>query len=1038
MTGRRNQDWPQATAWTGYLTQDDVGKQTERVNPELVFARLITEGFVKGTDLVGYQPKHADLDALSGVGVQIYGKSLLAATDQASARATLGLAAIASTGSAANLTAGILPAARFDDAAHGNRAGGSLHASATTGASGFMSAADKVKLDGIADGANAYVHPNHSGDVTSVGAGAQTITAGVVTNAKLANMATAQIKGRVSAGSGAPEDLTAAQVWALISSSALGSTSATAYRGDRGTTAYDHSQVTGSNPHGTTFAQLVSVPAAISSVAALTPAADRLAYYTGASAAALAPFTAYGRSLVGAANQAAGLGVIGAQGANQNLTDIGALAGNGSLGKSIGGVWEFSDLDTKYLKLTGGTITNGLSVVPFVAAPGTIDGLRIVAPSGGAGGLTFRRVNDNTNHDGNWGLGYEADATGDFAILVDAGFGYGSWGKFYKVGGGIVNGSWEATSLIVNGSTIVNASRVATFSGLTLTGFSGMLVAVAGVVGAAQASDLPAHAARHMNGNDQIQGQSLSGLKITDSPTFAGLLLKGNILVDQDTNFAANSVDGLDQTTLTLCGGGSSSTARGAIIQVRGNERPSSGGTVTIAAGDTGAGAVQGEVQFSTGGTLRVTVKASGEVQVNSGAFRVGTTFAGVAAFTGGLLRQATNSDFPGALSTLANLANADGVLRNTGAGVLAWTPALPTKSYSTTGLGRFGGAGKPPAPAYLVATDNIGIGMADARSLAWSGGFVSSDEFWGLWQDASLSSSLKPFVLGDGAGNVWYKNDPLSGTAKHFFTGLVQVSAGINASGGSYKIAGVDAITNSRAGRLTNLQVSDLGQNYIPRVSDASGTLGNSNIQDNGTYVTVGVVLRADVGIESTKAIKVGSHSWSGGGGPNSNRVCSGVVGGSLGLFSGSHYEDSGSYTYLELKTDGFHLGGVSPVPNLLTNQGYIDAERLKPRGLYFQPTNVTTSSTAADADVFRRSTTPGLTETLPLATGSGRVLEFRYSGTSGSWVIQRAGTDVINNNGSNAATVTSVTLYASTGVPNLRLWDAAPGIWERIAPSN
>ena len=40
---------------------------------------------------------------------------------------------------------------------------------------------------------------------------------------------------------------------------ALGETSSTAYRGDRGKAAFDHSQATG-NPHGTTFAQIASTP----------------------------------------------------------------------------------------------------------------------------------------------------------------------------------------------------------------------------------------------------------------------------------------------------------------------------------------------------------------------------------------------------------------------------------------------------------------------------------------------------------------------------------------------------------------------------------------------------------------------------------------------------------------------------------------------------------------------------------------------------------------------------------------------------------
>lgn len=65
------------------------------------------------------------------------------------ARRLADLAAVAFSGSASDLSAGTLPAARFDDTTHGSRAGGSLHANATTSVAGFMSAADKTKLDGI-------------------------------------------------------------------------------------------------------------------------------------------------------------------------------------------------------------------------------------------------------------------------------------------------------------------------------------------------------------------------------------------------------------------------------------------------------------------------------------------------------------------------------------------------------------------------------------------------------------------------------------------------------------------------------------------------------------------------------------------------------------------------------------------------------------------------------------------------------------------------------------------------------------------------
>lgn len=63
---------------------------------------------------------------------------------------------------------------------------------------------------------NNYTHPNHSGDVTSVADGATTIANAAVTNAKMANMAQNTIKGRVSAGAGVPEDLTATNVRSII------------------------------------------------------------------------------------------------------------------------------------------------------------------------------------------------------------------------------------------------------------------------------------------------------------------------------------------------------------------------------------------------------------------------------------------------------------------------------------------------------------------------------------------------------------------------------------------------------------------------------------------------------------------------------------------------------------------------------------------------------------------------------------------------------------------------------------------------------
>ncbi|WP_340004413.1 hypothetical protein MHH52_21780 [Paenibacillus sp. FSL K6-0276] len=70
---------------------------------------------------------------------------------------------------------------------------------ATPNTAGLESAADKAKLDGIAAGANAYVHPNHTGDVTSTGDGVTAIAAGVIVNADI-NAAAAIDASKIGTG----------------------------------------------------------------------------------------------------------------------------------------------------------------------------------------------------------------------------------------------------------------------------------------------------------------------------------------------------------------------------------------------------------------------------------------------------------------------------------------------------------------------------------------------------------------------------------------------------------------------------------------------------------------------------------------------------------------------------------------------------------------------------------------------------------------------------------------------------------------------
>ncbi|KPL53206.1 hypothetical protein ABB55_14105 [Prosthecomicrobium hirschii] len=137
----------------------------------------------------------------------------------------------------------------------GAAAAGHGHAHAVPGgASGFLSGTDKTKLDGIEVGANAYTHPT--------GDGARHVPANGTTNA-----------GKVLKASG----------------------TAGAYSWD-----------------WVIWSELTGVPAALSAIGTLTAAADRLAYYDGASTAALTPLTAFGRSLIDDVDAATARTTLGA------------------------------------------------------------------------------------------------------------------------------------------------------------------------------------------------------------------------------------------------------------------------------------------------------------------------------------------------------------------------------------------------------------------------------------------------------------------------------------------------------------------------------------------------------------------------------------------------------------------------------------------------------------------------------------------------------------------------------------------------------
>ena len=84
--------------------------------------------------------------------------------------------------------------------------------------------------------ATPYVHPNHTGDVTSTGDGATVIADDAVTFAKMQNINTAKVIGRTTAGSGNPEEVS------ILDEDAMTSNSATALATQQSIKAYVDSQ----------------------------------------------------------------------------------------------------------------------------------------------------------------------------------------------------------------------------------------------------------------------------------------------------------------------------------------------------------------------------------------------------------------------------------------------------------------------------------------------------------------------------------------------------------------------------------------------------------------------------------------------------------------------------------------------------------------------------------------------------------------------------------------------------------------------------
>ena len=200
-----------------------------RSSNELLTDLKTVDGSGSGLDsdtLRGYTPEQLISQGASGLPAMSTGKIIVGQGDTIGQAKTLGgIATIDANGSMAYVTNSISHTGLTDVGTNthvqidSHIADSAIHLSAAQATKlGHISVTQAVDLDQMETDVTAnnakVTNATHTGDVT--GATALTIADDAVTNAKSANVATQTIKGRNTAGTGDPEDLTATQVRSII------------------------------------------------------------------------------------------------------------------------------------------------------------------------------------------------------------------------------------------------------------------------------------------------------------------------------------------------------------------------------------------------------------------------------------------------------------------------------------------------------------------------------------------------------------------------------------------------------------------------------------------------------------------------------------------------------------------------------------------------------------------------------------------------------------------------------------------------------
>lgn len=127
----------------------------------------------------------------------------------------------------------------------------------------------------------------------------------------------------------------------------------------------------------------------------------------------------------------------------------------------------------------------------------------------------------------------------------------------------------------------------------------------------------------------------------------------------------------------------------------------------------------------------------------------------------------------------------------------------------------------------------------------------------------------------------------------------------------------------------------------------------------------------------------------------------------------------------------NGIGIGTTAGNASILISTGDVSIAKTYLSGTHrVLPTERTSSaSTAIDDRLVVYTGTTNHTESLPAATGSNRVLAFAHASSSGTWTIDANGTDEIA--GELQAKVGSIAIFSNSSVKNRTLIDFAPGLW-------